>query len=249
MTNDEEKKAPTDCVIRHSSFVLRHSPSSFVIRASSFLFVIRASSFLLMTGFLGFGICAQAAQVVDVRIGADGLLRGRVLDASGDLRPETAGQTSRVKLIRGRQVVLVLQTDRRGGFAVRDLAGGLYRAVVQSPSGSADRFFRVWTNSAAPPQASNEMVVPLESPIVRGQHFTPLPVGSFPEALVLAEIAGGAAAAPIVYTRARAKNQPNAVAADAEVAASSAAEMVAEAMAAPAVYEMAGSDEKVPRSP
>ena len=135
---------------------------------------------------------------------------------------------------------------------MRGLAGGVYRAVVEGPGGSAGRFFRVWTCSAAPPQALSEMVVPLQSPIVRGQHFTPLPVASFPEGLVLAEIAVGAVTVPIAYYNARTKNKPDTQAAagsEAEVAASLAEEIVAEAMAAPAVYETAGSDEKVPRSP
>ena len=221
----------------------------------------------LAVGICGLGLCLQVvradqsvapggAGVADVRIGADGILRGRVLDLSADLRPGVAGQTWQVKLLRGRQVVVVLPTGRRGEFAVRGLAGGVYRAVVEGPGGSADRFFRVWTCSAAPPRALSEMVVPLQSPIVRGQHFTPLPVASFPEGLVLAEIAVGAVAAPITYYRARTKNKPDVHATSttttgsgAEVAASLAEEIVAEAMAAPAVFETAESDEKIPRSP
>ena len=135
---------------------------------------------------------------------------------------------------------------------MRGLAGGVYRAIVEGPSGSASRFFRDWTYPAAPHQALSEMVVPLQSPIVRGQHFTPLPVASFPEGLLLAEIAVGAAVAPITYYRARDNNKPDAPAAGGaggEVVAALAEEMVAEAMAAPAVFEMAGSDEKVPLSP
>jgi hypothetical protein len=141
----------------------------------------------------------SAAEIVkDVIVSSGGLLRGRVVDASGSRLPSDAAGL-RVKLLRGRETVAVTVTNRQGEFALQNICGGLYLLVVDGRGLPSCRFYRVWTSPAAPPQAPSEMNVPIGGPVLRGQYPTPFPITSLRQAAIVTGIGAGAIAAPVIY--------------------------------------------------
>jgi hypothetical protein len=145
-----------------------------------------------------------AAEIVsDVSIRPDGVLRGRVVGA------RLAGEPAalRVKLLRDGQTVALTATGPRGEFALRNLSGGLYQVVVGGSGAPKWPLYRVWTSSAAPPQARREMNVPIGDLALRGQRPSPFPIMSLPQAATVAGIAAGAIAAPVIYHNALMDNR------------------------------------------
>ena len=104
---------------------------------------------------------ASAHPVVrDVALDAAGTLRGRVVDPEG--RPHA--HATLVVRQAGREVVQS-STDGEGRFAVSGLRGGIYQV------GTTDGFVicRLWSGRAAPPAATDRLLVVAAPFVTRGQ--------------------------------------------------------------------------------
>jgi hypothetical protein len=134
--------------------------------------------------------------VRDVALRPGGVFEGEVLAARDPAGGEVAGLP--LSLFEGRQTVARTSTDARGRFAFRDLSGGLYRMVVETPDGPHSRFFRLWSFGTAPPQARDRADVLMGRPLARGQSPDWSPPG-FPRGAVITALAAGAIAPPIIY--------------------------------------------------
>ena len=133
-----------------------------------------------------------------------GTLQGRVVSFPG----HPAGSPDSplgVSVLRETQVVGATTTDHQGRFTVEGLRTGLYRLVVNTPGGPRSVLFRAWLPRQAPPHAAGAVNILLYPPTVRGQ--VPLPTTSFPQAVAIGAVAGGAIAAPIIYNNAKKQNQ------------------------------------------
>lgn len=104
---------------------------------------------------------ASPAVIRDVALQAGGEMRGQVVDAQWN----PCGQVP-LRIVRATDAatVAVVQTDAQGRFAVRALAGGVYR--LETPAGAA--VYRVWTPNTAPPSAIASAVVVQGDPTMRG---------------------------------------------------------------------------------
>ena len=152
------------------------------------------------------GRSPAATVVEDVVLGPDGLLRGRVLDESGEFAlGKVAGL--RVRLLRERRTMAVTTTNYRGEFALQNLPQGPYTAVVDGCGTPGWRSCRVWTAHTAPPHARSEVRVPIGAAVVRGQYPSPFPIMSLRQAAIVTGIAGGALAAPVIYHNTRTDNR------------------------------------------
>jgi hypothetical protein len=123
--------------------------------------------------------------VGDVRLGADGTLRGKLVDLSA--RP-LADQT--VVLYQAGRTVAQTKTDARGEFAFQKLGSGVYSVAV----GEAAVTCRFWAAKAAPPAAAEQLVMAANTTVVRGQQ----PIGNvLSNPLVLGLIIAAAIAIPV----------------------------------------------------
>lgn len=138
---------------------------------------------------------ASPKTVGDVALRSGGVLEGEVLYRDGPL--DAPGAELPVALLHGRRTVARTRTDVHGRFAFPDVRGGLYRVVVDTRDGRFWRFYRLWTAEAAPPYAPGRMEVVLARRLVRGQ--SPIPGGRFPPTALIAAIAAGAVAPPIIH--------------------------------------------------
>jgi hypothetical protein len=98
----------------------------------------------------------------------------------------------------GRETVAEATTDARGRFAFRNLAGGLYRLVIQMPDGPHSRFYRLWSFGTAPPHALDQAELLVGRPLARGQ--SPYWSGArIPRGAAITALVAGAIAPPIIY--------------------------------------------------
>ncbi len=144
--------------------------------------------------------------IADVAIRPDGVLHGRVTDASRAFRTVVPSGWN-VRLLKDQSAVAVTRTDRHGRFALRNLPDGLYLLRIEGPGVSAAWPYRVWSTRTAPPRALGRMDVPLDSPVVRGRGPSPFPFTSLRHAATVSGIAVGAVAAPVIYHNATVDNR------------------------------------------
>lgn len=143
---------------------------------------------------------AGRPMVGDVALGPGGQLRGQVIDAGGN---PLAGQS--IAISRAGQIVGHAVTDEGGRFTVAGLRGGLYHISTANGAG----VYRLWTASAAPPVASEVLVLVAGENILRGQE--PGGLGDFllsPQGFILAGIIAAAIAIPIAIHNARNEQPP-----------------------------------------
>lgn len=144
--------------------------------------------------------------IADVALQPNGVLHGRVTDASRASRTVMPSGWN-VTLLKDRSAVAVTRTDRYGRFALRNLPDGLYLLRIEGPGVSAAWPYRVWSTRTAPPRALSRMDVPLDSPVVRGRGPSPFPFTSLSHAATVSGIAVGAIAAPVIYHNATVDNR------------------------------------------
>ena len=121
----------------------------------------------------------------DVRLSDDGTLHGQWLDAHG---AAVAQQT--VVLCQGTRALAETRTDAAGRFAFLRIRGGIY----QITNGSTAVACRVWTGSAAPPAALQQVLVTDRADVVRGAQ----PISAlFTNPLVIGLIIAAAVAIPL----------------------------------------------------
>ena len=144
--------------------------------------------------------------VGDVALRSGGVLDGRILYGHGPVEAPGAGLS--VALWHGGRIVARSTTDVRGRFAFRAVRGGLYRVVVDTGEGRFWRSYRLWTAEGAPPDAQRRVHVVVGRidavggrRLLRGQ--SPIPGGHFPREAVVAAIAAGAIAPPIIHQGAK----------------------------------------------
>jgi len=101
------------------------------------------------------------SEILDVALGEDGMLIGRVVDAQGRL---IVGAPVLVRH-KGRSIAAAM-TSETGIWQVSGLHGGLHQIVV--PQGQTTA--RFWTAEAAPPTASPDVVTVSTGPVIRGQN-------------------------------------------------------------------------------
>jgi hypothetical protein len=106
----------------------------------------------------------QSLEVVDVALGRNGLLIGRVLNRRG----QGVGGTS-VTVVEGTTAVSQVTTDRAGHFHVAGLASGVHQLVT--PNGH--QICRLWRAEAAPPSAQPSVQFVIDDKVVAGQ-YSPL---------------------------------------------------------------------------
>jgi hypothetical protein len=100
-----------------------------------------------------------AAQVADVKLTADGVLRGQIVDPQGRA---LAGTT--IKAYQQGREVAQGTCDEDGSFALAGLRGGAYVLVA----GQTSTACRVWTARTAPPSAQAALLIVDNQPLARG---------------------------------------------------------------------------------
>jgi hypothetical protein len=126
--------------------------------------------------------------VQDVALQAGGVLQGQVLDVQG--RPVAAAA---VTVMQQGQVVRQAQSDASGRFSVAGLKGGLYQ--IATAQGGA--VYRAWTAEAAPPAATNGVLIVNGDSVVRGGMNHSGPLGFLANPWVLGAIVAAAIAIPL----------------------------------------------------
>ncbi len=103
---------------------------------------------------------APVVAVSDVRLAADGMFRGQVVDSQG----LPMADTQVTVLSMQSQVVATTKTNRDGHFAVAGLTGGVY----QLQAGQASSMVRLWSTQMAPPSAKDGILL-VSGQVQRGQ--------------------------------------------------------------------------------
>jgi hypothetical protein len=105
----------------------------------------------------------QKAEFVayDVKLDDKGTFAGKVTDASG-----AALKRAPVVLYQGRKQIAKTRTDKLGRFTFAGLRGGSYQLYTVGRQG----MITAWTPSAAPPHASESLLVVTDHRVVRGQY-------------------------------------------------------------------------------
>lgn len=106
------------------------------------------------------GATPQQTTIHDVKLGANGELRGQIVDAAGQ---PAASQT--VRIHRDGQLIANTSTDTKGQFVAQNLANGVYNVAA----GDVQRTYRVWDDQSAPPIAQDQAVQVGGEEIIRGQ--------------------------------------------------------------------------------
>lgn len=106
----------------------------------------------------------KAPAVLDVRLDADGSLRGHVTSESGQPLP-----AAKVSLLQSGQVVAATSTQDKGQFVVPAVRPGLY----ELNSARASTTLRVWSHRSAPPAARTAALLVDGPVVVRGQQWSP----------------------------------------------------------------------------
>ena len=109
--------------------------------------------------------------VSDVTLADHGMMKGRVLNRSGQAVSE-----AEVSIAQGDRILASATADGEGVFSFRGLKGGVYRISV--PNGG--RVVRLWMPRTAPPSATETVTVIVPEPTVLGQ-YQPGALGRFVE--------------------------------------------------------------------
>ncbi len=102
---------------------------------------------------------AAAVRVVDVKLHANGILAGQVVDAQGQSLSATEVQLSNA---RGQWQTV---TDSQGRFRFAGLKGGSYQAQVAQQQ----QLIRAWAPGTAPPRAATGLLIVQDNDLVLGQ--------------------------------------------------------------------------------
>ena len=134
--------------------------------------------------------------VEDVALRPGGVLEGRVVHGKSALLKQTAAGLP-VTMFEGKAAVARTETDAQGRFRIWGVRGGLHRVTIDAADGPSSRFFRLWTSSAAPPHAANELTVSVGQRVALGQ--SPFPGTGFSREASITAVVAGAIAVPIIY--------------------------------------------------
>lgn len=99
-------------------------------------------------------------RVVDVALGANGTMRGQLLDRQGRKLP-----VSQVLFANGHQTWSTY-TDEQGHFRVKGLVGSTY----QVQAAGQIQIVRAWAEGTAPPQALDALLLVHDNSVVLGQN-------------------------------------------------------------------------------
>ena len=99
-------------------------------------------------------------RVVDVALGANGTLRGQLLDRQGRQLP-----VLQIFVTNGHQTWNTY-TDEQGHFQVEGLVGSTY----QVQAAGQIQIVRAWAEGTAPPQALDALLLVYDNPVVLGQN-------------------------------------------------------------------------------
>ncbi|MDG2380263.1 MAG: hypothetical protein P8N76_01175 [Pirellulaceae bacterium] len=107
---------------------------------------------------------AKRPQVHDIQLNAQGKLRVVVVDGQGQRIPQSQIKLTRDDFSASPQSTLGV-TNNRGEHTFQKLAGGIYR--LETDQGIC--MCRLWTKAAAPPSASQSLLIVNDTRIARGQ--------------------------------------------------------------------------------
>jgi hypothetical protein len=110
------------------------------------------------------GMSPMAAKVHDITLQPDGSLRGALVRASGQPRPD-----AKVVVRRGGQIVSATATSTDGQFVARNLSPGVYELRTDR----AATVVRLWATGTAPPASQHTLLLVDNSTVVRGQQWEP----------------------------------------------------------------------------
>ncbi|QDU78712.1 hypothetical protein Pla110_04160 [Polystyrenella longa] len=97
---------------------------------------------------------------VDVVLGKDGTVIGKVVDGQGKLVEGAA-----VTITKGEKEVVKTVSNAKGLFGARNMTAGTYKITA----GQGSRQFRLWSAQTAPPKAMAKAILVSDNQIVRGQ--------------------------------------------------------------------------------
>ena len=123
-------------------------------------------------------VSASSPRVLDVKMNADGVIHGMVVNEAGQGRARVE-----VGFQSGDQVTKV-KSDAQGRFVVRGLKPGLTTATVNG----SGQTLRIWQGQVAPPKASTGVML-VNGSVARGQGQTQ--AFGLTEALITAGAIGG----------------------------------------------------------
>jgi hypothetical protein len=96
---------------------------------------------------------------MDVSLDADNQLLGTIVSPPG-----VALAGTDIQIFQDSNLIATAKTDERGTFRMGPLSGGRYHLVTANQTMN----LRVWTNSAAPPKARQQVLIS-EAEVIRGQ--------------------------------------------------------------------------------
>lgn len=103
---------------------------------------------------------ARKARSADIRLEADGSLKGRLINSSGKVI-----ENAQIKMLDGEKLTATVTTDADGRFTVANATPGPKTFVT--PQGAQS--VRLWKSTAAPPTSLSELNLIAVDPAVRGQ--------------------------------------------------------------------------------
>jgi hypothetical protein len=124
--------------------------------------------------------------IVDVALNGRGRLAGQLVDASGAALP---GQTVAIQPVSGGEPFMTT-SDANGRFALEAVRGGTY----QVRTANAVVVCRCWTPGAAPPGASDQVLLVSGNTVQRGQY----PAGEMLTPMIIGALIAAAIAIPIL---------------------------------------------------
>lgn len=127
-----------------------------------------------------------SSTVLDVKLDAQGLLRGTAVTSAGNQQTGTL-----VTLAHRSQSLATAETNAKGEFAFRLSKGGVYQLAV----GERVVLCRVWSEQLAPPAAKPELLIVTDTELVRGQR--PLGEALFSTPVLIGVVIAAAVAIPL----------------------------------------------------
>ena len=106
------------------------------------------------------GNATQAPVTIDLRLGSNATLRGRLITPRG-----SGVSAEALQLNRGPENVLTVKTDPLGYFIIPSPSPGVY----QFTNGTWVQSVRIWTSGTAPPAAKDQILIVAKEPIIAGQ--------------------------------------------------------------------------------
>lgn len=101
-----------------------------------------------------------AVPILDVALGEEGLVRGRVLNEAG--KPLDGAQ---VVIRQDEQLLHKLLTNKQGEFSATGLRPGVYTIATVQGGG----LYRLWPKNIAPPSARSQALILAKGPVMRAQ--------------------------------------------------------------------------------